>query len=218
LQKIHAAGEHLLSVLNNTLDLSKIEAGRMDLFPESFQVADMMQEVAATIQPIVEQRHNQLVVRSPANAGVMFSDVTKVRQVLLNLIGNAGKFCENGVITLSASRVLEADSEWITFRVSDTGIGMTPEQTQRVFETFTQAHADTTRKYGGTGLGLPITRRLCELMGGTIAVSSELGKGSTFTVMLPAELSPLARTRAVRSPIEKQRILARTHGKRLETN
>jgi len=134
------------------------------------------------------KKNNRLTVNCPAEAGAMHSDVTKVRQALLNLLSNAAKFTENGTVVLDIGRETKNDTEWVLFRVTDTGVGMTPEQTRRAFQVFTQADASTTRKFGGTGLGLTITRHLCRLMGGGITVRSELGKGSTFTIRLPADI------------------------------
>jgi signal transduction histidine kinase/ActR/RegA family two-component response regulator len=185
LKKINAAGHHLLGLINDVLDLSKIEAGRMDLYIETFDVATMIDGVAATIAPLVEKNANTLRVQCAADAGAMRADLTKVRQALFNLLSNACKFTSNGSIELEAAR--DADG-WIRFVVRDSGIGMTPEQCARVFESFTQADASIASKYGGTGLGLTITRKFCELMGGTVAVESEVGKGTTFTVRLPSEV------------------------------
>jgi PAS domain S-box-containing protein len=185
LQKIRAAGRHLLALINDVLDLSKIEAGKLELYLETFDLREAVVEVGTTILPLVEKNGNRLVVEAPSDLGAMRSDLTRVRQVLLNLLSNASKFTEGGTITLSVAR-RNGDVE---FRVSDSGIGMTPEQMSRLFEAFSQAEASTTKKYGGTGLGLAITRRFCQLMGGEVTVSSEPGRGSTFTVRLPADLS-----------------------------
>jgi len=183
LQKIHGAGKHLLSLINDVLDLSKIEAGKMQLYVEAFDVAPLIQQVATTVQPLVEKNGNRLTVRCAADAGAMRSDATRLRQVLLNLLSNASKFTERGEITLEVLR----QGPTLVFRVRDTGIGMTPEQLGRLFEAFAQAEASTASKYGGTGLGLAISRRFCQLMGGDVAVESAAGKGSTFTVRLPAD-------------------------------
>jgi signal transduction histidine kinase/ligand-binding sensor domain-containing protein len=212
LHKIQAAARHQLGLINDILDLSKIEAGKMTLFIEEFDVAKLVREVEATAQPLITKHANQLVIDCPPDAGVMYPDQTKVRQVLFNLISNAAKFTEQGVITLrvtpSEGRVTRgpdsllppesgagsgtlgarpsdgSPSEMI-FHVSDTGIGMTPEQLARLFQAFTQADASTSKKYGGTGLGLALSRTFCVLMGGDITVTSAPGKGSTFTVRLP---------------------------------
>ncbi len=201
LQKIHGAGKHLLALINDILDLSKVEAGKMTLFLEEFDVAKLVTEVGATVQPLVAKNGNTLEVICPADIGVMRADVTKLRQTLFNLLSNASKFTERGVIGLRVEKVISKDARQsagplnndycslITFKVTDTGIGMTPEQMSKLFEAFSQADASTTRKFGGTGLGLAISRKFCRLMGGDIAVASEPGKGSMFAVTLPAEVS-----------------------------
>jgi signal transduction histidine kinase/CheY-like chemotaxis protein len=186
LQKINAAGKHLLTLLNDILDLSKIEAGKMDLYVETFDLTTMLRDVETTIQLLVEKNANTLVVHCSDHLGDMRADLTKVRQNLFNLLSNACKFTQRGTISLDVTRELVNGLEWVTFRVSDTGIGMTPEQMAKLFQPFTQADASTTRQYGGTGLGLAITKRFCQMMGGYIAVESELGKGSTFSITLPA--------------------------------
>jgi signal transduction histidine kinase/CheY-like chemotaxis protein len=188
LHKIQTAGKHLLGLINDVLDLSKIEAGKMRLYLETFEVRRVVEEAAVTARPVIEQKGNRLEVRCPDGLGDIREDVTKVRQVLLNLLSNAGKFTENGVVTLDVRRDVGNAGNWVFFRVSDTGIGMTPEQTAKVFEAFVQADAGTMKKYGGTGLGLAITRKLCLLMGGDIAVESVPSKGSAFTVRLPGEI------------------------------
>jgi PAS domain S-box-containing protein len=187
LDKIRAGGKHLLSLVNGVLDLSKIEAGKMDLYLETFDVATMIREVAATVEPLVRKKSNALVVLLPADIGSMHADVTKVRQILFNLLSNAAKFAENGTITIGVSRE-SGTGGWVTFRVADTGIGMSADQLERLFQPFTQADASTTRKFGGTGLGLVISKRFCEMMGGSVVVESVPGRGSTFTVRLPGDL------------------------------
>ena len=189
LQKINAAGKHLLALINDILDLSKIEAGRMDLYLETFDLATMLHDVETTVQPLVEKNANTLVVQCADDLGSMRADLTKVRQALFNLLSNACKFTRQGTVTLAVTRHAEVGVEWVTFRVSDTGIGMTPAHMARLFQAFAQAEASTARQYGGTGLGLAITRQFCQLMGGDVTVESELGKGSTFTIQLPAEVS-----------------------------
>jgi signal transduction histidine kinase len=186
LQKIHAAAKHLLALINDILDLSKIEAGKMDLYYETFDVPPMIQDVVATITPLVKKNANALEVHCADDLGAMRADLTKVRQTLFNLLSNASKFTEHGTITLEVSRETGAGGGWVTFRVRDSGIGMTPEQIEKLFQEFSQADASTTRKYGGTGLGLAISRKFCRLMGGDITVESALGQGSTFTISLPA--------------------------------
>jgi len=208
LEKIHGAGKHLLGLINDVLDLSKIESGKMTLFLEDFDVAKLVNEVAATVQPLIAKNGNKLEVSCPAEIGRMHADVTKVRQTLFNLLSNASKFTEKGTITLrvwkAEGTVQNAESNPgaagattslpqsaicnLHFCVADTGIGMTPEQLIKLFQAFTQADASTSRKFGGTGLGLAISRKFCQLMGGDITVKSEHGEGSTFTVVLPAEV------------------------------
>ncbi|MGB7440906.1 MAG: ATP-binding protein [Coleofasciculaceae cyanobacterium] len=188
LKKIHSSGQHLLGLINDILDLSKIEAGKMSLYLETFNLTTIVKEAKATVEPLVHKKNNSLIVNCPKDIGTMHADITKVRQNLLNLLSNASKFTENGVIHLSVHRHLDNGKDWIIFRVSDTGIGMSKEQTSKLFQAFTQADASTTRKYGGTGLGLVITKRFCKMMGGDISVESGLGKGSTFTIHLPAQV------------------------------
>jgi len=188
LQKIQSAGKHLMSLINNILDLSKIEAGKMDLYLEQFEITPMIHDVVSTVKPLVDKNANQLQLNYPADLGLMTADLTKVRQILFNLVSNACKFTERGEVTLSAARSQDSTADWIDFSVADTGIGMTPEQTAKLFQPFTQADASTTRRYGGTGLGLAISQKFCQIMGGWITVASEPGQGSTFTVRLPATM------------------------------
>jgi signal transduction histidine kinase/CheY-like chemotaxis protein len=204
LEEITGAGKHLLGLINDILDLSKIEAGRMDAFLETFELDEVLRELQGVVEPLMARKGNTLVIEAPADLGAMHTDLTKVKQSLLNLLSNAAKFTEQGTITLSVTRdtplrlgegqgegtapAPAARGEIITFRVTDTGIGMSPEQMGRLFEAFSQADASTTRKYGGTGLGLAITRQFCHMLGGEIAVASEPGIGSTFTITLPADV------------------------------
>jgi GAF domain-containing protein/CheY-like chemotaxis protein/anti-sigma regulatory factor (Ser/Thr protein kinase) len=189
LKKINAAGKHLLELINAVLDLSKIEAGKMELYLESFDVAGLIRDIAAVIQPLAGKNGNRLEIRCPEGIGAMQADLTKVRQALFNLLSNACKFTEQGTVTLAVAREPRDGQDWMVFSVSDTGIGMTPEQLARLFEAFSQADAATTRKYGGTGLGLALSRRLCRMMGGDVTVESESGRGSTFTIRLPAHVA-----------------------------
>jgi len=189
LKKIHQAGEHLLALINDVLDLSKIEAGRMTVFREDVDIADLVEGVVGTIQPLVEKNGNDLAVNCDPDIGTAYVDVIKVRQALFNLLSNAAKFTDNGTVGISASRSVLEGREWISLAVSDTGIGISPEQAQKLFNAFTQADNSTSRKYGGTGLGLAISRRFCRLLGGDLVVDSEPGQGSTFTIRLPAECS-----------------------------
>ena len=191
LKKIHGAGKHLLSLINDILDLSKIESGKMDLYLETVGVDEMVRDVVATIQPLVGQNDNTVDVHIAPDVGSMLADVTKVRQSLLNLLSNASKFTRDGVITVDVQRraANNGSADEVFFSVSDTGIGMTDEQQTKLFEVFTQADATTTRRFGGTGLGLALTRRLCRIMGGDVEVESKPGLGSTFTIRLPAQMS-----------------------------
>jgi signal transduction histidine kinase/DNA-binding response OmpR family regulator/ligand-binding sensor domain-containing protein len=190
LDKVVAAAKHQLGLVNDILDISKIEAGKMTLYLEDFDVATLVQEVAATVQPLVSKNSNTLLIECPADLGTMRADQTKVRQALFNLLSNASKFTENGTITLEVRsqtpQLLTDHCPLITFRVHDTGIGMTPEQLGRLFQAFSQADASTTRKFGGTGLGLTISRQFCRLMGGDLTVESVMGEGSTFTATVPS--------------------------------
>ena len=188
LGRIHTAGKHLLALVNDVLDLSKIEAGRMELFLETFDIATTVDEVAATVQPLLEKNGNTLEVRCDPDIGLMHADVTKVRQAMFNLLSNAAKFTRNGSIVVDVTKHPDRRSERVRLAVSDTGIGMSPEQVGRLFQPFTQADASTTREYGGTGLGLSITRRFCQMMGGDVSVTSMPGKGSTFVVELPVRV------------------------------
>ena len=204
LERIQTAGKHLLDMISDILDISKIEAGHVTLYLENFDVATMIEEVMTTAQPLVEKKGNSLALKIQGELGMMYADQPKVRQILLNLLSNAAKFTEGGVITIGIERMKieksrpkkkhknnDASSgsiytaQVLVFRVSDTGIGMTEEQLQQIFKPFIQADASTTRKYGGTGLGLTISQRLCQILGGKISVESQDGKGSTFTVSLP---------------------------------
>lgn len=181
LKRIRSAGHHLLSLINDVLDLSKIEAGRMELNIEEFPVCSVVEEAASTVGPLAERNANMFQVDCPADLGTMRSDPAKVRQLLFNLLSNAAKFTDAGVIRLSAERT----GDRVEFRVSDTGIGIDPSKTDLLFQEFSQIDPSSTRRYGGTGLGLAICRRLVQMMGGEISVESELGRGSTFTVRLP---------------------------------
>jgi CheY-like chemotaxis protein/two-component sensor histidine kinase len=190
-ERILRAGRHLLALINDILDLSKIEAGKLELSLESVALAPLIEDVAATIRPLAAKNGNQLVVECAADVGVIRADPTRLRQSLLNLASNASKFTERGRVRITVTRWPDdGGRDWASMAVSDTGIGMTAEQMGRLFEEFTQADASTTRKYGGTGLGLAISRRLCRMMGGDITVTSEPGRGSTFTIRLPADARP----------------------------
>jgi len=188
LQKIESNARHLLSLINDVLDLSKIEANRMTVFAESFDVATLVHEVASTVETLVQKKANTLTVELAGDLGEMHTDVVKLRQCLFNLIGNAAKFTENGHIAVRAARDHRDGQDWISFAVADSGIGMSEEQLHGLFERFSQADVSTTRRFGGTGLGLAITRAFARLLGGDIAVESTAGQGSTFTVLVPATL------------------------------
>jgi signal transduction histidine kinase/DNA-binding response OmpR family regulator/HAMP domain-containing protein len=188
LQRVSAAGKHLLKVINDILDLSKIEAGKMDLHVEAFALPPLIRDAVATVKPLAEKNGNRIDVDCPADVGEMQADVTRVRQIVFNLLSNACKFTHQGVVAVAAHRLSVHGTPWIEIGVRDTGIGMTADQMDKLFSEFTQADSSTTRKFGGTGLGLAISRRFCQMMGGDIAVQSEPGQGSTFTVRLPADI------------------------------
>ena len=189
LDKIRAGGKHLLALVNGVLDLSKIEAGKMDLFLETFELPSMVRDVATTVEPLISKKNNKLQLNCPQDIGPMHADLTKVRQILFNLLSNASKFTENGSVTMDVSREDRHGVGIISFRVHDTGIGMTQAQMDKLFQPFTQADESTTRRFGGTGLGLAISRRFCQMMGGDVTVTSVEGQGSTFTVTLPARVA-----------------------------
>ncbi len=189
LQKIESAGRHLLGLINNILDLSKIEAGKMDVFIEPVDIQALIKEVLSIVKPLTEKSENAIEVICPANIGSFRSDQTKVKQCLLNLMSNANKFTSKGTLTLTVAR---EDNAGVCFRVSDTGVGMTEEQLGRLFEAFSQADASTTKRFGGTGLGLAITKHFCTLLGGEVKVESTPGTGSTFIIRLPNQTATLA--------------------------
>ena len=201
-RKIQSNARHLLSLINDVLDLSKIEADRMTTYAEDFVVDDLLRDISTTMSGLVRQKGNTLEIKAGPNLGRMHTDQVKLRQCLFNLIGNAAKFTENGSVTLHARR----EGDTLLFDVEDSGIGMSPEQTAKLFERFMQADSSTTRKFGGTGLGLAITRAFCHLLGGEISLTSVLGKGSTFTVQVPAVLPE------TEAPVE-ERPEAQDHGK-----
>jgi adenylate cyclase len=198
LEKILASANHLLALLNDVLDLSKIEAGKMAVLIERFEVAALIGQVQSMIQPLIAKNANTLVVECAPDVGTMRTDPTKLRQNLFNLLSNAAKFTKEGWITLAARRLVRDGDDWVEFTVSDTGIGMSPQQLGRLFEVFTQAEASTARDYGGTGLGLAITRHYCQMLGGDVTVESAPGAGSTFTILLPA-VAPGAEAELVES-------------------
>jgi signal transduction histidine kinase len=183
LQKIQTAGKHLLELINDVLDISKIEAGKMELSIETFDLTTVINEIISTVKPLIATKNNTLKIVMDDNLGEMHTDVTKLHQMLLNLISNAAKFTENGIIRLEVKH----DSKWMSFCVTDNGIGMTHEQQNKLFNPFTQADSSTTRRYGGTGLGLAITKQFTQMMGGTIWVESEFGIGCSFMISLPIQ-------------------------------
>jgi signal transduction histidine kinase len=191
LARIGSSGRHLLNLINEILDLSKIEAGRMEVFVESFDVPTVVRDVESTVRPLVARNDNLLEIVLDPRVGTMHSDVTKLRQMLLNLLSNAAKFTSNGVIRLEV--LLHADERSLSFAVRDSGIGMNSEQVGRLFEAFAQAEASTSSRFGGTGLGLNITRHFSRMLGGDVRVESEPGVGSVFTLLLPLDAGP-ART------------------------
>ena len=199
LERIRSSGKHLLSLINEILDLSKIEAGKMDLFLESFELKPMLDGVIDSLAPLIAANGNRLELRIGEIPIGMHSDLTKLRQILFNLLSNACKFTERGTITVNVE--LDAPKSEVVLAVQDSGIGMTEEQLGRLFQAFSQADASTTRKYGGTGLGLIISKHFAQMMGGDIAVSSEAGRGSTFTVRLPLDASAAA---AVAPPLAQE--------------
>ncbi len=185
--RIRNAGRHLLGLINDILDISKIEAGKMTLYTEVFELAKVAEEVVNTVKPLCRNKNNQLSLNLAPNLGTMLSDMLKVRQILFNLLSNAVKFTEQGQIKLNIQRLTFTKGDLIQFEIIDQGIGMTEEQIHRLFNPFNQADDSTTRRYGGTGLGLAITHSFSEMLGGNIQVASQLGKGSSFVVTLPSE-------------------------------
>jgi len=211
LSKILSAARHLLGLINDVLDLSKIEAGKMDLYIEPLDLWTIVQEIAGIVAPLCEKHKNTLIVECPDSIGVVHADATKLRQILLNLLSNASKFTEAGKVTMKGTRASVDGEDWIQIDISDTGIGMTAEQMGRLFQAFTQADPSTSSKYGGTGLGLAICRQFARIMGGEVTVSSVHGQGSTFTFRMPARVRrPKAATGAQSAvppptePAEKQ--------------
>jgi signal transduction histidine kinase len=188
LRRVNAAGTHLLGLINEVLDLSKIEAGKLELNPEPVDLARLIDEVVGTAQQLAEKNKNRLVVEAPADVGTLTADSMRLKQILLNLLSNACKFTKEGEVALRVRKVVDGDA-WIELAVADTGIGLTAEQQAKLFQDFTQADALTARRYGGTGLGLALSRRLARMMGGDVTVASEPGKGSVFTVRMPAGAS-----------------------------
>ncbi|OPZ09387.1 MAG: Non-motile and phage-resistance protein [candidate division BRC1 bacterium ADurb.BinA364] len=191
LRKIHRASRHLASLVNDILDLAKIEAGKMELYPEAFSLSRLAEELESTIRHLAAANGDRLEIVCPPNAGAMVADATKVRQILLNLLGNACKFTKSGDVKLEIQRQERDGADWIVFVISDTGIGLSTQQIDLLFRDFVQADPSIARNYGGTGLGLSLCQKYCQLMGGRIDAEGEPGKGATFTVALPARM-PLA--------------------------
>jgi adenylate cyclase len=184
LRRVNAAGTHLLGLINQVLDLSKIEAGKLELNPQSLQLAPLIDEVVGTARQLAEQNKNRLVVETQENLGALTVDPMRLQQILLNLLSNACKFTKQGEVALHVRKVVDGHN-WIEFAVADSGIGMTAEQQAKLFQDFIQADSLTARRYGGTGLGLALSRKLARMMGGNVTVTSEPSKGSVFTVRLP---------------------------------
>jgi signal transduction histidine kinase len=193
LRYIRSSGTHLLALINDVLDLAKVEAGKLDLSGRVFEVATLVTEVAGTCEALMERNRNRFVVDAPPPLGSMRSDPMRLRQVLLNVLGNAAKFTQEGVVTLSVRRETHDGVDWLHFAVRDTGIGIAPDQLAKLFQSFTQADPSISERFGGTGLGLALSQHLAQLMGGSITVSSRPGEGSEFVVHLPAA-RPLAAT------------------------
>ncbi len=185
LGKIHTSGKHLLALIKDILDLSKIEAGKIDLIPEQLDLIKIINEVVTTVEPLAKKYKNRLDIQYNDKLGILYADPTRLRQMLFNLLSNACKFTERGTITLDAERYNARQNDWLNISVSDTGVGMTREQMDKLFQPFSQIRNQSTSKHDGTGLGLVITKRFCNMMGGEIKVESEFGKGSTFTLSLP---------------------------------
>jgi CheY-like chemotaxis protein len=188
LQKIHSSGKHLLAIINDILDLSKIEAGKMEFYNQNCDLKNLVNEVVSTVQPIINKNSNTLDVQWKNEPGSISVDITRLRQVLFNLLSNASKFTEKGKVSFIVDRTSANETDWISLTVMDSGIGMNPDQLSGLFESFSQVHPQNILKYGGTGLGLAISKRICEMMGGDIFVESTVGKGSTFSVRLPVKI------------------------------
>jgi signal transduction histidine kinase len=186
LERINSAGKHLLSLVTDVLDLSKIESNHIELKIEKFDLGGMVREVVATVEPMMAGNNNQLVIKCPSDLGIVSTDQTKLRQAALNLLSNAAKFTKDGTVTLAVQRRTRQAGDWIEIQVQDTGIGIAEADIGRLFQNFGQANRATSSKYGGTGLGLALSQKLCALMGGGISVKSEVGQGSSFTIRVLA--------------------------------
>ncbi|MCL1490942.1 MAG: HAMP domain-containing histidine kinase [Pseudanabaena sp. Salubria-1] len=194
LQKIYRSGKHLLDLINDILDMTKIEAGKLEIYYDDFDVPMLVWDASQTIQPLLLKNNNHLEIECDQQLGGIRADMTRVRQVLLNVLSNACKFTKSGVIKIQVNRKKSVLGEIFCFTISDTGIGISPENLQKLFQPFNQADSSTTRQYGGTGLGLAISHRLCQMMSGDITVISELGIGSTFTICLPIDCESASKT------------------------
>jgi len=199
INKIHSSGKHLLAIINDILDLSKIEAGKMEFFSQNCELESLANEVSHTLQPVIDKNSNTLKINLEKELGSISVDITRLRQVLFNLLSNACKFTEKGEITFTIARKTIRELDWVNFTISDTGIGMDTGQVEKLFKSFSQVHSDNIQKYGGTGLGLAITKRICEMMGGDIFVESKPSEGSTFSVHLPAVM-PVPETATITLP------------------
>jgi CheY-like chemotaxis protein/nitrogen-specific signal transduction histidine kinase len=204
LQKIHSSGKHLLAIINDILDLSKIEAGKMEFYNQNCDLETLVKEVVSTVQPIIDKNSNVLDVQWENAPGSMTVDITRLRQVLFNLLSNASKFTENGKVHFIVNRKTVNETDWVNLTIRDTGIGMSPEQLAGLFESFSQVHPQNILKYGGTGLGLAISKRICEMMGGDIFVESKPGEGSTFSIHLPVKFAVNEDSKTSDAPVEEQ--------------
>jgi signal transduction histidine kinase/CheY-like chemotaxis protein len=221
LAKVHSAAQHLLVLIKDILDLTKIEAGKIELDLAEINVADLVQDIQYTVQPVVRKNDNEFIIDCDASCGVIFADVLKLRQSLLNLLSNAGKFTHHGSVKLTVKRFTENSMEKIIFSVIDTGIGLTKKEMSKIFDAFTQADSSTTREYGGTGLGLAISRNFCQLMGGDLIVTSAKGKGSTFSIILPVKVKDITQMELdqialTQSPDARQQRINLTDSQRFE--
>jgi signal transduction histidine kinase len=200
LGSIVQAGVHLLEMINGILDLAKIEAGKMDLLPTTFSLPDLVLDLTGIVLPLMRKNHNEFNVIADHVLGEMHTDETKLRQSLINLLGNAAKFTSRGRVALNIGKEARADGDWVIFQISDTGIGMDADQLGRLFEAFYQADSSISRRYGGTGLGLSLTKKFCEMLGGQLSVESVLNQGTTFTFGVPARMKTPAHLSALNSP------------------
>jgi signal transduction histidine kinase len=212
LRRINAAGKHLLSLVTSVLDLSKIEADKTELVVEPFDVASFIDDVVATSRSLVVANHNEFVIERSPDLGIMISDATKLRQSVLNLLSNAGKFTKDGRVTLNVARERGTTGDWIRFCIEDNGIGITADNVQKLFKDFNQAEASTATKYGGTGLGLALSQSLCRMMGGVITVESTYGRGSRFTIRVPAYIEDEERSKQRQNNLLRERRVLRYAG------